>query len=100
MKNRIPKSAITEKQLRKMLKQAARDGDGTISSWANDNKITPQAASAFMRGVQTAGLQIPEALGYYPQTIYLPLGAEPIATKPPSRTPPPKPVKKAKKTRR
>lgn len=95
MKNRIPKSAITEKQLRKMLKQAARDGDGTISSWANDNKITPQAASAFMRSTQTAGLQIPEALGYYPQTIYLPLDEEAICSKPPSRVIP----KKAKKRR-
>lgn len=87
-KNRIPKSAITEKQLRRLLREAARDT--TLSAWATDNDITPQAASAFMRKAQTAGLQIPEALGYYPQTIYLPLDEEPISTKPPSRSPPPK----------
>lgn len=85
MKNRIPKSAITEKQLRRLLREAA--DDSTVSAWATDNDITPQAASAFMRRTQTAGLQIPEALGYYPQTIYLPLDEEPISTTPPSRVP-------------
>lgn len=97
MKNRIPKKAITEKQLRRLLREAAEDT--TVSAWAVDNSITPQAASAFMRRAQTAGLQIPEALGYYPQTIYLPLGEEPISTKPPSRKPEPKPAKKNKKRR-
>lgn len=86
MKNRIPKSAITEKQLRRLLREAA--DDSTVSAWANDNGITPQAAHAFMRRTQTAGLQIPEALGYYPQTIYLPLDEDPISSKPPSRIPP------------
>jgi predicted DNA-binding protein YlxM (UPF0122 family) len=78
MKNRIPKSAITEKQLRRLLRKSA--DDTSLSAWAVDNGITPQAVSAFIRRVQTAGLQIPEALGYYPQTVYLPLGEEPICT--------------------
>ena len=94
MKNRIPKSAITEKQLRRLLREAAEDS--TISAWANDNGIPPQAASAFMRRTQTAGLQIPEALGYYPQTIYLPLDEDPFSTTPPSRVP----AKKQRKKRR
>jgi hypothetical protein len=83
MKNRIPKSAITEKQLRRLLKRAAEDS--TLSAWAVDNGIVPQAASAFMRRTQTAGLQIPEALGYYPQVIFLPLDEDPISTKAVSR---------------
>lgn len=84
MKNRIPKSAITEKQLRRLLRRAA--DDSTLGAWATDNGIVPQAVSAFMRKTQSAGLQIPEALGYYPQVIYLPLDEDPITNKPPSRT--------------
>jgi predicted DNA-binding protein YlxM (UPF0122 family) len=94
MKNRIPQSAITEKQLRRLLRDEAEDT--SLSAWAVDNGITPQAVSAFMRRVQTAGLQIPEALGYYPQTIYLPRKEEPICTERPSR-PSPKPKKKSRR---
>lgn len=92
MKNRIPKSAITEKQLRRLLRKSA--DDTTLSAWAVDNGITPQAVSAFTRKVQTAGLQIPEALGYYPQTIYLPVDEDPICTERSSR---PKPSKKKRR---
>lgn len=88
MKNRIPKSAITEKQLRRLLKDAAEDT--SLSAWAVDNGITPQAVSAFMRRVQSAGLQIPEALGYYPQVVFLPLKEDAISTRNPSRVIPPK----------
>jgi hypothetical protein len=72
MKNKIPKKAITDKQLRKVLKAAA-DKEGSLSSWAVVNRITPQAVSAFMRRVQGAGLQIPEALGYKPAVIFIPI---------------------------
>lgn len=92
MKNRIPKSAITERQLRKLMKEAA--GDDSLSSWAVENNITPQAVSAFMRRVQSAGLQIPEVLGYRPQTIYLPLDEEPICHMNPPRRPTKNPSKK------
>jgi hypothetical protein len=86
MKNRIPKSAITEKQLRRLLRDAAEDS--TLSAWAVDNGIVPQAVSAFMRKAQSAGLQIPKALGYYPQVIFLPVDEDPITSKPPSRVQP------------
>lgn len=92
MKNKIPKSAITERQLRKLLKEAA--GDDSLSSWAVENNITPQAVSAFMRRVQSAGLQIPEALGYRPQVVYLPLDEEPICHMNPPRRPTKNPSKK------
>lgn len=92
MKNKIPKSAITERQLRKLMKEAA--GDDSLSSWAVENDITPQAVSAFMRRVQSAGLQIPEALGYRPQVIYLPLDEEPICHMNPPRRPTKNPSKK------
>jgi len=83
MKSQIPKSAITEKQLRKLLKAAAKED--SLSAWATENDITPQAVSAFMRRVQSAGLQIPEALGYRPQTIYLPLDEDLISHMNPPR---------------
>jgi hypothetical protein len=86
MKSKIPKSAITERQLRRLLKDAAED-PGSPSAWAVDNDITPQAVSAFLRKTQTAGIQIPEALGYFPQVIYLPIGEDPICAPIPSRTP-------------
>lgn len=93
MKNRIPPSAITEKQLRLLLREAARE-EGSLSSWAVENDITPQAVSAFMRRVQSAGLQIPEALGYRPQVIYIPIDADPICHMNPPRRPTKKPSKK------
>lgn len=92
MKSKVPKSAITERQLRKLLKEAA--GDDSLSAWAVENDITPQAVSAFMRRVQSAGLQIPEALGYRPQVVYLPLDEELICHMNPPRKPAKKPSKK------
>jgi hypothetical protein len=97
MKNRIPKTAITEKQLRKLLKEAA--GEDSLSAWAVENDITPQAVSAFMRRVQGAGLQIPEALGYRPQTIFIPLDEELICHMNPPRKPAKSPTKKVDHTR-
>ena len=97
MKGRIPKSAITEKQLRKLLKEDA--GDDSLSAWAVENEITPQAVSAFMRRVQGAGLQIPEALGYRPQTIFIPLDEELICHMNPPRRPTKKPTKKVDHSR-
>jgi hypothetical protein len=97
MKNRIPKTAITEKQLRKLLKEAA--GEDSLSAWAVENDITPQAVSAFMRRVQGAGLQIPEALGYRPQTIFIPLDEELICHMNPPRKPAKRPTKKVDHTR-
>lgn len=98
MKNRIPKTAITEKQLRKLVRQAGNDA-GSLTEWATDNEITPQAVSAFMRRVQSAGLQVPEALGYRPQTIYLPLDEDLISDMRPPRRPTKNPSKKVDHTR-
>lgn len=70
--SKISKRAITGKQLRKRLKRDAKIV-GSMSAWANDHGMTPQAVSAFVRGTQGAGLQIPEALGYRPETIYVPV---------------------------
>jgi hypothetical protein len=57
MKNRIPKSAITEKQLRRLLRDEAEDT--SLSAWAVDNGITPQAVSAFMRKCKRRGCKYP-----------------------------------------
>lgn len=78
---RIPKSAITERELRRLLKRAAEE-QGSRRDWAIDHGITPQSVSAFLTRTQGAGLQIPEALGYKPQVIYIPLEEKDI-----SRTP-------------
>lgn len=94
MKNRIPKTAITEKQLRQLIKEDAKEHGGSISAWAVEQGITPQAVSAFLRRVQSAGLQIPEALGYRPQVIYLPLDEDLICHQNPPRRLTKRPTKK------
>lgn len=83
-KYRVPSSAITERGLRKKLREAAEEYSST-GAWAQEHGITPQAVSAFIRKVQTAGIQIPEALGYRPQVVYLPLDEPLISTPAPSR---------------
>lgn len=92
-KYRVPKSAITERGLKRLLKKASRNYS-SLSDWANDHGITPQAVSAFMRGTQGAGLQIPQALGYRPQTVFLPLDEELITELPPPRKPTDRPTAK------
>ena len=92
-KYRVPKTAITERGLKKLLKRAARE-HASLSEWANDNKITPQAVSAFMRDTQGAGLQIPAALGYRPQVVFIPVDEEPITHMNPPRRPTKKPSSK------
>lgn len=92
-KYRVPRTAITEKGLRKLLRKSAAEHP-SMAEWAIANKITPQAVSAFMREVQTAGLQIPEALGYRPQIIYLPVDEEPISHMNPPRRVAKRPSKK------
>lgn len=92
-KYRVPKSAITERGLKKLLKEAAKE-HASMSEWANVNGVTPQQVSAFMRDQQSAGLLIPEKLGYRPQTVYLPLDDELICHMNPPRKPAIRPSKK------
>lgn len=98
MKNGIPKTAITERTLRKMVKKAAKDYS-SISAWAVDNDITPQQVTAFFRREQGAGLKLPELLGYRPQTIFLPLDEDPICHMNPPRRPAQNPSKKVDHSR-
>lgn len=72
-KYRVPKSAITEKGLKRLIRDAAK-GHSSQGDWARAHGITPQAVSAFMRKVQGPGLALPEVLGYRPQIVYIPLG--------------------------
>lgn len=85
-KSKIPKTAITEKGLKKLIKDAVGT-DGSRTDWANENGVTPQQVSAFFCGKQGAGLKIPAVLGYRPQTIYLPVDEELISTPNPPRVP-------------
>lgn len=80
MKNKysVPKSAITEKGLKALIKKAAKEKD-SVGEWARENGITPQAVSSFFRKTQSAGIKLPAVLGYRPQVIYLPLD-EPLIT--------------------
>ena len=98
-KNRIPKSAITERQLRKLLEQDAKEHQGSVSAWAVENGMTPQVVSAFIRRVQGAGLQIPEALGYKPQIIFIPLGEDDISHRNPPRRATKRPTSKVDHTK-
>ena len=92
-KYKVPKSAITERGLKRLIREASKKFSSQ-SEWAQDNKITPQAVSAFMRGTQGAGLQIPEALGYRPQLVFIPIDEELITTMLPPRRPAQRPTKK------
>jgi hypothetical protein len=94
----VPKSAITEKGLKKLIRDAAKD-NASLSEWAIAHKITPQQVSAFFRKRQGAGLKIPEALGYRPQIVYLPVDEDEISTPMPSRRATPNPSKKTDQTK-
>lgn len=93
-KFRVPKTAITERGLKKLIRRAMKKQECSMSEWAIENGLTPQSVSAFMRDTQTAGLQIPEVFGFRPQTVYLPLDEELITTPKASRV-----VKKKVKNR-
>lgn len=97
-KYRVPSTAITERGLKKLLKEAA-ESSTSLGAWATENEITPQAVSAFMRKVQSAGLQIPRVLGYKPQTVYIPIDDDPICTPNPPRRPTKRPSSKVDHTR-
>lgn len=97
-KYRVPSYAITERGLRHLLKKAAEDHT-SLGAWAHDNGITPQAVSAFMRKVQGAGLQIPAALGYKPQIVFIPVDEDPITTPNPPRRPTKRPTSKVDHSR-
>jgi hypothetical protein len=94
----VPKHAITEKGLKRLLKDAAKN-HSSMSDWANSNNITFQSVSAFMRKVEGAGLKIPAALGYRPQLVFIPLDAELISTPNPPRRVAQKPTSKVDHTR-
>lgn len=89
----VPKNAITERGLRKLMTKAAKE-NSSLSDWATANGITPQAVSAFTRKVQSAGLQIPTVLGYKPQIVYIPINDENISTANPPRRPTTRPTSK------
>jgi len=76
-KYRVSRFAITEKGLKKLITNAVKGS--TQADWAISNKLTPQSVSAFLNDIQTAGLRIPEVLGYRPQVIYLPLDEDIIS---------------------
>lgn len=94
----VPKKAITEKGLKKLIKDAAK-GHPSVGDWARENGITPQAISAFFRKTQGAGLKIPEVLGYRPQVIYMPLNEPLIQGLPAPRRVAKKPTSKADHTK-
>lgn len=83
-KFRVPKSAITEKGLKKLILEAVGT-DGSKSDWATANGITPQQLSAFFCKKQGAGLKIPEALGYRPEVVFVPVEEDRISTMNPPR---------------
>lgn len=92
-KYRVPKTAITERGLKRLIRAAAKN-HSSVGDWARAHDITPQAVSAFMRKVQGPGIAIPEVLGYRPQIVYLPLDEDPIQELPAPRRPAQNPTKK------
>lgn len=89
-KYQVPRTAITERGLKRLIKDAAKEYT-SIAEWAVQNEVTPQSVSSFFRKVQGPGLKIPEILGYRPQIVYLPLDEpliqEPTAPRRPAKRP-------------
>lgn len=83
-KYRVPRSAITERGLKRLIRDAAK-GYSSLGEWAKDHDITPQAVSAFFRKTQGAGIKIPNTLGYRPQVVFLPLDEDLIQELPAPR---------------
>jgi hypothetical protein len=98
MSNKVPKYAITERALKKLMKKEA-EKHSSLGAWAIEHDITPQVVSAFIRKIQSAGLQIPAALGYKPQVVYIPLDEPDISTANPPRRPTSRPTSKVDHTR-
>lgn len=92
-KYRVPKSAITERGLKRIIKEQAKK-HSSVGDWAVSNGVTPQAISAFFRKTQGPGLKIPEVVGYRPQVIYLPLDEDLIQEPAAPRRVAQKPTKK------
>ena len=94
----VPKRAITEKGLKRLLRDAGRK-HSSMSEWSSVHNITPQSVSAFMRKLEGPGLKIPEALGYRPQTVFIPIDEPLISTMLPPRRPTARPSKKVDHTK-
>jgi hypothetical protein len=75
------KKALTEKQLRRRLKEAFGDN---MTEWSREHGVTPQSVSAYMRKVQPAGNKIPAIFGLVPITVFVPQG-DPLDFRYPSR---------------
>lgn len=78
-KYRVPKTAITERGLRKLIRESMEAEGLSLTEWAGEHGVTPQAVSAFLCKRQTAGLKIPAIFGFVPQTIFLPEDEDPIS---------------------
>lgn len=98
-KYRVPKTAITEKGLKKLIQKSVKDSGKSASQWATEKGLTAQSVSAFLTDRQTAGLKIPEVLGYVPQVIYLPVDEDEITVPKPPRRVAVKPTRKADHTK-
>lgn len=94
----VPKIAITERGLKQLIRKASKN-HSSVGEWAKAHDITPQSVSAFMRKTQHAGLKIPEALGYKPQIVFIPLDADPICHANPPRRITERPSSKVDHTR-
>lgn len=96
-KYRVPKTAITEKGLKKLITDITKDS--SKADWAIANGITPQQVSAFFCKKQGAGLKIPAVLGYRPQIVFLPVDEPMISSMNPPRVVAKHPTSKVDHTR-
>lgn len=83
-KYRVPKSAITEKGLKKLIKDDVKNY-ASQSEWAREHGVQTAGVTAFFRKTQPAGIAIPAAVGYKPQVVYIPIEDDPIQVAYPSR---------------
>lgn len=97
IEKKIPKGTLTEKQLRKLLKD--KMGEQSATEWGGEHEITAQQITAFMRASLSPGLKIPMKLGYFPQTVYVPIKGPRISTANPPRRVAKNPTAKVDHTR-
>lgn len=72
-KRKIPSDAITERELRRLIKSTIKDSGDTRSEWASEKGITAQSLSSFLLKKQGPGYKIPRTVGYKPLVIYVPI---------------------------
>jgi hypothetical protein len=67
---------VTEPALQKLIEKTAKRLGKSHAELANEHGVLPQRISAFLRGIETAGNQIPQMFDLEPIVVFVPKGHE------------------------